>query len=185
MANKNGENENIYCFFEFLYPLGARRESVCYPHTYAENMEDANVFLLHQCLLVDHETQSGGWWSVCQCQRPDKDGPLYKYSADGVNPGFFILFFFFLFYLWMNLLGKKQFVIRSSAFQPHQDWCGWDWELHQAVFQDSVEPTLYMDWLDRGLLEGNSSLGRQFIQGSSYIQYIYHRTHCAYWWSSI
>lgn len=44
------------------------------------NLEDASFPLLHQCLPVDHKTQSGRWWSACQCQTPDKDVslPLYK-----------------------------------------------------------------------------------------------------------
>lgn len=68
------------------------------------HIEDANLFLPHQCLLVDHETQSGPWWSACQCQRPDKDVslPLYKSlhrCRCGVNLG--------LFYLWVNLRAKS------------------------------------------------------------------------------
>lgn len=47
----------------------------------AVNIEDSNLLLMHQCLLVGHETKSGRWWSACQCQRPDKDVPLPLYKS--------------------------------------------------------------------------------------------------------
>ena len=58
------------------------------------NIKNANLLLPHQCLLVDHETQSGRWWSACQCHGPDKDVslPLYKSlhpCCCGVNLGLF------------------------------------------------------------------------------------------------
>lgn len=68
------------------------------------HIQDANLFLPRQCLLVDHETQSGRWWSACQCHKLDKDVclPLYKSLRPcccGVNLG--------LFYLWVNLGAKS------------------------------------------------------------------------------
>lgn len=102
----------------------------------AANIEDANLFLPHRCLLVDHETQSGRWWSACQCQKPDKDVslPLYKSSPPprccGVNLGLLPL---------GEPPGEKQFVNSSSAFKPYQVWCGRDWQLHQPILQESAE----------------------------------------------
>lgn len=66
--------------------------------------QGANLFLPRQSLLVDHETQSGRWWSACQCHKLDKDVclPLYKSlhpCCCGVNLG--------LFYLWVNLGAKS------------------------------------------------------------------------------
>lgn len=65
---------------------------------------DANLFLLHQCLLVDHETQSGRWWGACQCQRPDKDVPLPLYKS---LPHFPLWSEPGAFYLWVNLREKS------------------------------------------------------------------------------
>lgn len=140
-------------FLVFVTLVVPKENQYASQDAYAENMEDANLFLPHQCLLVDHETQSGRWWSVCQRQRPDKDGPLYKSLRRwccGVNLGFFGGGFWcgFFFYFWVNL-GEKQFVNCSSAFQPHQVWSGVDWQLHQGVLQCSVEPVVDMEWLDR------------------------------------
>lgn len=95
---------------------------------------DANLLLPHQCLLVDHETQSGRWWSACQCQRTDKDIslPLYK------SPPLAAVEWTWGFYLWVNLPGKKQFVNGSSAFKPYQVWCGGDWQVPRRTLLDSA-----------------------------------------------
>lgn len=131
------------------------------------NIQDANLFLPHQCLLVDHETQSGRWWSACQCQRPDKDVslPLYKSlhpRCCGVNLGLLPL---------GEPPSKKQFVNGSSAFKPYQVWCGRDWQLHQLILLESAESAvdIWGRWEARTscfhaiarLLGGNSSLTRQ------------------------
>ena len=115
----------------------------------AANIEDANLFLPHQCLLVDHETQSGRWWSACQCHGPDKDVslPLYKSlhpCCRGVNLGLLPL---------GEPPGKKQFVNGSSAFKPYQVRCGRDWQLHQLILQESAESAADI-W---GRWEGGSS----------------------------
>ncbi len=70
----------VVCMFSCLMPSVCQSKTALRGNAEAVNIEDANLFLLHRCLLVDHETQSGRWWSACQCQRPDKDMslPLYK-----------------------------------------------------------------------------------------------------------
>lgn len=49
----------FFFFFVFVTLVVPKENQYASRDAYAENMEDANLFLLHQCLLVDHETQSG------------------------------------------------------------------------------------------------------------------------------
>lgn len=155
------------CSLAWCQVLCPVKNSIKRGNAKAVNIEDANLFLLHQCLLVDHETQSGRWWSSCQCQRPDKDMslPLYKspppYCCE-VNLGLLPL---------GEPPGKKQFVNGSSAFKPYQVRCGGDWQLHQLILQESAVSALdiWGRWEGRSscfhatarLLGGNSSLTRQ------------------------
>lgn len=128
-------------------------------------MVDTNLFLLHQCLLVDHETQSGCWWSVCQCQRPNKDGPLYKSLCWRSEPMFFSFLFFFFSSGWTS--GQKAICQPLICIPSSSSVMWWRLTTSSGYSPRFCSAHFGLVWLDRGLLEGNSSLSRQFQRSSN------------------
>lgn len=153
-------------------------------------IQDASLSLPRRCLLVDHETQSGRWWSACQCHRLDRDVslPLYKSlhpCCCGVNLGLFLTSG------WTSW--QKAICQRLICIQAISSMMWWRLTTPSAYFPGACRALYRWGWREgrsacfhvtARLLVGNSSLTRQteFPANCCFTGAVIHKQDCEYSW---